>query len=132
MWPDALERFVGRARVRIRLRDLAFATGVGTAGALVPLALAWFGAISVRAGVVAAALVVLAAVVMAFVRTRVTRAAVTAIVERQAPAFRNLLVTSAELADHPDRAAAPIRALVWEDAAGVASRTDVQIGRAHV
>jgi hypothetical protein len=126
VWPDALERFVGRARVRIRLRDLAFATGVGTAGALVPLALAWFGAISVRAGVVAAALVVLAAVVMASVRTRVTRAAVTAIVERQAPAFRNLLVTSAELADHPDRAAAPIRALVWEDAAGVASRTDVR------
>jgi hypothetical protein len=102
--------------------------------ALAPMALAWFGLISIRAGFVAAALIVVVSVVVAFVRTHASRRAVAAAVERRASAFRNLLVTSAELADHPDRAPAQIRALVFEDAAGVASRTDVRsavpLGRA--
>ena len=126
MWPETLDGFVSRARRRIRVRDVAAGLGVGTALSVAPIALAWLGAISIRAGVTAAALLVIAAIVVAFLRTRASRGAVVAAIERRASAFRNLLVTSAELADHPDRAPAGIRALVFEDAAGVASRTDVR------
>jgi hypothetical protein len=124
VWPDALERLVRQSRARLRLGHLAAGLGIGTVAAIVALVPAWFGRISPRDGIVLAVGIVLAASVLTWWRARASRAGIVAVIERRAPAFRNLLVTSAELADHPDRAQPAIRALVWEDASAVATRTD--------
>ena len=125
MWPDALDRLVRQARTRVRLRRLALGVGAGTSAALVVLLPVWWGAIAPRVGAIVGAAVVVAAALVALGQTRSSRGSVAAVVERRAPGFRNLLVTAAELADHPNRASSVIRELVWHDAARVARDVDV-------
>lgn len=112
--------------MRLRLAHLATGVGIGTAAALVVLVPTWLGRISPRAGILLAFAIVAAAAAIAWWHARSSRGRVVAAIERQAPAFRNLLVTSAELADHPDRGQPLIRALVWADASAVAASTDVR------
>lgn len=125
MWPDALDRLVRQARARVRLRGLAVGVAAGALAALLVLAPIWRGATTPRTGGIAAAAIVLGATLLAWWRTRSSRRAIAAVVERRTPEFRNLLVTSAELADHPDRARPVMRELVWADAARVAGTVDV-------
>ncbi|HKW00908.1 MAG TPA: hypothetical protein VJN96_13870, partial [Vicinamibacterales bacterium] len=125
MWPDALDRLVRQARTRVRARGLAAGVAIGAFAALLVLAPMWRGAMRPRTGGLAAAAIVAGAAVFAWWRTRSSRRAIAAVVERHAPEFRNLLVTSAELADHPDRAQPVMRDLVWDDAARVAGTVNV-------
>jgi len=127
VWPDALDRFVRQARARVRARRLAVGVAVGALAALLVLVPIWRGAMTPRTGGVTAAVVVMGATVFAWWRTRSSRRAIAAVVERYAPEFRNLLVTSAELVDHPDRAQPVMREVVWDDAARIAGTTDVAV-----
>jgi hypothetical protein len=125
VWPDALDRLIHQARTRVRARGLAVGLAIGAFAALLVLVPMWRGAMRPRTGGLAAAAVVAGAAVLAWWRTRSSRRAIAAVVERRAPDFRNLLVTSAELADHPDRAQPIMRDLVWDDAARVARTVNV-------
>ena len=125
MWPDALDRLVRQARARVRVRGLAVGVAAGALAALPVLVPIWRGAMTPRTGGIAAAVMVLGATLLAWWRTRSSRGAIAAVVEHHTRDFRNLLVTSAELAEHPDRAQPVMREVVWDDAARVAGTIDV-------
>ncbi len=124
------------ARARLRVRALAVGVGVGSAAALLLLLPVWTGHLRPKAGLGAGMALMVVAVAIAWWRTRASRGAVAAAVERRAADFRNLLVTAVELADHPDRARPAMRDVVWDDAVRIAERVDVPrllpLGRASL
>jgi hypothetical protein len=106
---------------------LAVGVAAGALAALLVLVPIWRGGMTPRTGGVTSGAIVLSATLFAWWRTRSSRRAIAAVVERCAPDFRNLLVTSAELVDHPDRAQPVMREVVWDDTARVAGTIDVAV-----
>jgi hypothetical protein len=125
MWPERLERFIRRARRRLRGRLAGFGLALGSLAALTIAPLIWFRIVGRTPGVVSGAVVLLAVAAACWWRTATRSRDAAAAIEHAAPQFRNLLITSVELAEQPDGTPPPIRDLVWEDAARIADSQDV-------
>jgi hypothetical protein len=125
MWPERLDRFVRQARRRLLARRVALGLAWGSAAALATAPLVVLRVLGGTGGVIAGALVMVVAAAFFAWRAGTRAREVAASIERAAPDFRNLLVTSVELTEQPSRVPPAIREVVWQDALDVADRHDV-------
>ena len=120
-----LEAFLADVRRRVQMRDVSYAALAGAGLLLAGAIVASLVSTGSLAGLATAALV--ASVGLAawlFVRASSWREPVLLpLVESRQPEFRNLLVTSRELAQHPARARPAIRQRIFRDAALIVERT---------
>jgi hypothetical protein len=121
----ALDAFLADVRRRVQIRDMSNAALAGAGLLLAGAIVASFVSSGSLAGLVAA--IVVACVGLAvwlIVRAAAWREPVLLpLVESRQPEFRNLLVTSRELVQHPLRARPAIRHKIFRDAALVVERT---------
>ena len=121
----ALEAFLASVRRRVQMRDVSYAALAGAALLFVGAIVASLASSGSLAGL-AAAIVVACAGLAAWLLIRASawqEPVLLPLVESRQPEFRNLLVTSRELVQHPLRARPAIRHKIFRDAALIVERT---------